>query len=395
MPWGQGMTQELRFPDGLAPESFLREVWQRHPLLLRGALPGFRSPLSPEELAGLACESGVESRLVLERGAHPWEVRHGPFDEADFATLPATHWTLLVQDVDKLVPEVAALLGAFAFIPEWRLDDIMVSYAEDQGSVGPHTDEYDVFLVQAQGRRRWRIDPSPARDAPCLPGLDLRILELFEPREQWLLEPGDVLYLPPGVPHWGIAEGPCMTWSVGMRAPDWRELATTWYDRLIAERLPPGRYRDPEPGLQRHRGEIPASVVSEVRRYIENALAGVDDGAFAAWLGAYLTEPKENLEPRPRDSALAPPAFARTLEHCAWIQREASRLLYTETRSGELLLFAAGETYRLPAGYLGLADLITGRRRLSLGELQPWLGDPIALDLLCTLYNQGHYELPD
>ncbi|MGE5155613.1 MAG: JmjC domain-containing protein [Bdellovibrio bacteriovorus] len=389
------MTGRLRLPEGLSPEGFLAEFWQRRPLLLGAALPGFRSPPSPEELAGLACEPGVESRLVLEHGSRPWEVRHGPFDESDFAALPETHWTLLVQDVDKLVPEVAALLDAFPFIPEWRLDDIMISYAVDQGSVGPHTDEYDVFLVQAQGRRRWRIDPSPAPDAPCLPGLDLRILEQFEPREQWVLGPGDVLYLPPGVPHWGIAEGPCMTWSVGMRAPAWRELATAWYDRLIAERLPPSRYRDPRPEPPRHRGEIPGVLVGEIRRTLESALAGVDNASFAAWLGAYLTEPKENLEPMPRDLPLEPEAFRQELRRHGRLERGPSRLLFTQTDAGELLLFAAGETYRLPAVYQGLADLVTESRSLTLGQVRPWLDQPICLELLCTLYNRGHYELPD
>jgi 50S ribosomal protein L16 3-hydroxylase len=389
------MIRQLRFADGLTPERFLGELWQRRPLLLRAGLPDFRSPLSPEELAGLACEPGVESRLVIEHGARPWEVRHGPFEESDFAALPQTHWTLLVQDMDKLVPEVAALLDAFAFIPEWRLDDIMISYAEDQGSVGPHTDEYDVFLVQAQGRRRWRIDPGSAPDSTCLPGLDLPILERFEAREQWVLEPGDVLYLPPGVPHWGIAEGPCMTWSVGMRAPDWRELATAWYDRLIAERLPRSRYRDPDPRPPRHPGEIPKAVVEEVRRYLETALSGADAETFAVWLGAYLTEPKENMEPEPRDAPLGPGACLRALEQLGRILRGPSRLLFTQTPGGEVLLFAAGETYRLPADRLGLADLLTGRRTLTLEQLRTWLDDPLCVDLLRNLYNRGHYELPD
>ncbi len=389
------MTGRLQLPDGLTPERFLGEVWQRQPLLLRAALPGFRSPLSPEELAGLACESGVEARLVLEGGTRPWEVRHGPFEESDFAGLPDSHWTLLVQDVDKLVPEVAALLDAFAFLPEWRLDDIMISYAEDQGSVGPHTDTYDVFLVQAQGRRRWRVDPSPAQDAPYLPGLDLRILARFEAREQWVLEPGDILYLPPGVPHWGIAEGPCMTWSVGMRAPDWRELATAWYDWLITERVPRGRYRDPDLQLPQHRGEIPASVAGEVRRVMETALSGADDAAFAAWFGAHLTEPKENLEPIPREPPCVPVELLGALERQGRIERGPSRLLFTQAGSGEVLLFAAGETYRLSGGRLGFADLLTGRRTLTLAQLRPWIDDPVCLDLLCTLYNRGHYELPD
>lgn len=389
------MTPALAFPDGLNAEGFLAGVWQRKPLLLRAGLPGFRSALCAEELAGLACEPGVEARLVLERGERPWEVRHGPFEESDFAALPESHWTLLVQDVDKLVAEVAELLDAFAFVPEWRLDDIMISYAAPQGSVGPHVDAYDVFLVQAEGRRRWQIDPSPAPNAPCLPGLDLRILERFEPREQWVLEPGDVLYLPPGVPHWGIAEGPCMTWSVGLRAPDWRELASAWYDWLIARRIAAAPYQDPDPRPSDYRGELPAAVAGAMHRHIETVLSGADDRDFTAWLGSYLTEPKENLEPMAPDPLLTPAELARALERQGGIRRGASRVLFTRQPGGGVLVFVAGETYRLPAEHLGLADLLTRRRSLTWAQLRPWMGDPTCLDLLCTLYNGGHYELSD
>jgi 50S ribosomal protein L16 3-hydroxylase len=359
------------------------------------ALPGFHSPVSPDELAGLAGEAEVEARLVLERGRRPWEVRHGPFDADDFASLPETHWTLLVQDVDKHLPEVAALLDRFAFIPLWRLDDIMISYAADQGSVGPHTDAYDVFLIQTLGRRRWRIDPHPDPAAPCVPGLDLRILDRFEPREQWLLEPGDILYLPPGVPHWGIAEGPCMTWSVGLRAPDWRELGAAWCEQVCATRLPPGRYRDPEPAPPRHRGEIPGQVLTQVRGRLEEALLGADDDSFAAWLGAHLTEPKEHLEVYPRDQPLTQTELREALDQCGGIERGPSRILFSQVGDAHLLLFAGGETHRLPGDCLGFVALLSASRILTPGQLAPWLDAPPCLALLCTLYNQGHYELVD
>lgn len=186
-----------------------------------------------------------------------------------------------------------------------------------------------------------------------------------------------------------------MTWSVGMRAPDWRELAAAWYDSFIAEHLPRARYRDPDLKPPRHRGEIPVTIVGQVRQTVEAALSGADDATFAAWFGAYLTEPKENLEPEPPDDALEPPAFRRALERAGKIQRGPSRLLFTQTQGGEVLLFAAGDTYRLRTELLGVADLITGRRTLTLEQLRPWLDDPDCLDLLCSLYNQGHYELPD
>lgn len=387
------MFDRLAFPQGMDARRFLSEHWQRRPLLMPDALPGFRPALGADELAGLACEPEVESRLVLERGDRPWEVRHGPFAESDFAALPESHWTLLVQDVDKHVPQVADLLDAFGFLPLWRLDDIMISFATDQGSVGPHTDEYDVFLVQAQGRRRWRIDPHPDPGAACIPGLDLRILESFNPREQWLLGPGDVLYLPPGVPHWGIAEGPCMTWSVGLRAPQWRELASAWCDRAVATRVPQGRYRDPDLEPPRYRGEIPTAVLSEVRERIELALLGADDAELAAWLGDFATEPKEHLEAIPRDDPLAPEALRRALEAAGRLERGPSRLLFARPGGDHLLVFAGGETHRLPARYLDFAVLLTQARTLGGERLLSWLAEPDCLLLLCTLYNRGHYEL--
>lgn len=178
---------------GLTSAEFLRDVWQQQPLLIRGAFPDFDNPLSPDELAGLACEDNIEARLVEEQGPDgPWQVSHGPFDETTFARLPERDWTLLVQAVDHYVPEVAALLENFTFLPRWRLDDIMVSYAPPGGSVGPHLDQYDVFLLQGCGQRRWQLGGQVADDAPILRGIDLRILETFEVNadQDWVLEPG-------------------------------------------------------------------------------------------------------------------------------------------------------------------------------------------------------------
>ncbi len=390
------MPDALHFPAGLDSTRFLAEYWQRRPLLLRGALPGFRCPLPADELAGLACEAQVESRLVLENGATgPWELRQGPFDEDAFATLPEDRWTLLVQDVDKHLPEVADLLGAFAFIPDWRLEDIMISYAADQGSVGPHVDQYDVFLIQAEGRRRWRIDTGQSPDLSCIPGLDLSILEHFTPTDDWVLEPGDILYLPPGVPHWGTAEGECMTWSVGLRAPAWRDLAADWCEHQAAA-LPPGRYRDPNLSPQTHPGEVPAEVFAEIRTSLEQALTGAGPDAFAAWLGGYLSTPKEHLRLDPEDPPLTQAQFRRGCEAAGELLRHGwSRLLFCRGAGDSDLLFANGEVHRLPKTQARLLELITDARDLTLDQIAPWLREPGPLDLLCRLYNAGHYVFPD
>ena len=193
---------------GMPAVEFLGRYWQKRPLLIRQAFPGFESPVTPDDLAGLACEEIAPSRIVVHRPrGDRWELRHGPFAEGDFARLPKTRWTLLVQDCDKLLAEVGALLCEFRFVPDWRLDDVMISYAVDGGSVGPHLDQYDVFLLQAQGRRRWSISVDPRAPTEFRPGLPLKLLQSFLPTHDWVLEPGDMLYLPPGVPHHGVAVG--------------------------------------------------------------------------------------------------------------------------------------------------------------------------------------------
>lgn len=389
------MTPSLRFPRGLDSGRFLAQHWQRAPLLMPGGIEGFDFPLTPEELAGLACEPEVESRLVLERaGDRPWEVRHGPFAESVFADLPEDHWTLLVQDVDKWVPEVAALLRAFAFLPAWRLDDLMLSYAADGGSVGPHVDEYDVFLVQGLGRRRWQIDPAPS-NTECLPGLDLRILARFEPRETYVLGPGDVLYLPPGVPHWGVAEGPCMTWSVGFRAPAWRELAGDWSD-FATERLLPGRYADPGIEPQPEPGEIRPEVFGAIRDRLSAALTKAPEDMFREWLGRQLTEPKDHLRPEPPEQALTSAEIRDTIARGEPLGRHPmSRLAWCRGSEGTDFLFANGESYPFPVRHRALLVLLTGIEAPSVGALAQWIAEPDGVALLTRLVNDGVYVLDD
>ena len=262
---------------GMPPAEFLRDYWQKRPLLIRGALTDFALPITPEDLAGLACEEAALSRLIERDPKRDlWKVTTGPLDEAVFATLPRTHWTLLVQDVDKWDMDVAALLERFRFLPRWRVDDVMISYAVDGGGVGAHVDQYDVFLVQGLGQRRWRINDDPHAPRAFRPELELKILAEFTPTHDWVLEPGDVLYLPPGIAHDGVAIGDCMTLSVGMRAPAIAEMLGDLVDSLVEPLGEDDRYTDPDLApLEPHAaGERPARVLVAARvgttRLIDN-----------------------------------------------------------------------------------------------------------------------------
>lgn len=274
----------------LPPERFLADCWQQQPLLVRGALADYVSPIDGDELAGLALEPEVESRLVTTGDrAQPWQLRFGPFTAEDFAQLPDRDWTLLVQAVDLWCPELANLYDRFDFLPRWRTDDIMVSYAVTGGSVGPHFDQYDVFLVQIQGHRRWQISAGCDASTPLLSGTELQIIDNFQPVEEWLLGPGDLLYLPPGVGHWGVAEDPCMTFSIGFRSPSLSDMLAD----LAAELSVQGfdrHYRDPALVPAFGKKQIDPVFVKHAKRQLLELLD--NDALIADWFARFMTAPK-------------------------------------------------------------------------------------------------------
>lgn len=257
----------------LDSDDFVKDYWQKKPCLIKNAFIDLISPISPEELAGLACEEGVHSRLVMEKGGMtPWQLRYGPFQEADFTSLPQSHYSLLVSECEKWIPEFAELLDAFRFLPSWRIDDVMVSYAPSGGSVGPHTDEYDVFLLQFHGQRNWqytdqRIDP-PA----LIANLDLAIMQEFVADQEAILEPGDMLYLPPGVAHHGVAIDSCMTCSIGFRAPTAAEILESFTLETDNKEIGLERYSDPDLETGRHFGEITRTEINRFRQLVNNLL---------------------------------------------------------------------------------------------------------------------------
>lgn len=273
-------------------EHFLATHWQRTPLLIPAALPpGSAPPIDANELAGLALEPEVESRLI-EYKNRGWHLQHGPFDEQDFDRDSA--WTLLVQAVDHYVPAVSELKKLFSALPTWRMDDVMVSYASDGGSVGPHYDNYDVFLLQGEGQRRWQLGQRCDPDSALIPHPELRILDDFNCVEEFLLRPGDMLYVPPGVAHWGIAEGECTTFSIGFRAPSVEELLSRRIDAQLEGCPPEQFYHDAGIGPSSKPGEIRQEDVARLNTQMAEHLSAFSN---VNWFGELVTEPRQVIEP--------------------------------------------------------------------------------------------------
>ena len=272
----------------ISAQDFLQQYWQQKPLMVRQALTGYVSPISPDELAGLALEPEVESRLV-EGKLRDWSLRHGPFTEQDFLQLPEQDWTLLVQAVDLWVPQVQQLLERFDFLPPWRLDDVMVSFACPGGSVGPHFDQYDVFLLQVEGRRRWQIGGHCDGNTPLQADCPLRVLQSFSSQQEWLLEPGDMLYLPPGMAHWGVAETECLTYSIGFRSPSIADLLGDLAVELMAQGYE-AHYRDPVMSQALTGREIDPTFVAQAKQQLWQAID--NDDLIGDWFARFMTAPK-------------------------------------------------------------------------------------------------------
>jgi 50S ribosomal protein L16 3-hydroxylase len=386
-------------------DTFLRDYWQKQPLLIRNPWRDWENPLAPDELAGLACEAGVESRLVFhkdkasaKRGPAALAVEQGPLLEERFETLDKAPWTILVQAVDQHVPAVAELIAPFRFIPNWRIDDVMVSYATDGGGVGPHYDQYDVFLIQGLGRRRWRLGARCGEDARMLPHDELRLLAEFESVQEWVLEPGDILYVPPGVSHDGIGVGDdCMTYSVGFRAPARSELIAYYCDDVLERLCDDDRYADPDLVRQDNAaGHNPGEIAPEALARLHEMVTArmLDRDAFARWFGEYSSTPKyAEVDGHPEEPIDVAELRAMLADGEALHRNPASRFSFVRQGEGAVVLFVDGRSFDCVGDGVVLAERLCVEDVLD-ADAASALSDE-GLVLLAALYNQGSLGFED
>ncbi|PJK11067.1 transcriptional regulator [Lysobacteraceae bacterium NML08-0793] len=373
---------------GMSAEAFLRDYWQKKPLLIRNAFPAFQSPLQPEDLAGLACEEGALARIVRhDWQADTWQVENGPFPEEKFPDMPHQNWTLLVQDVDKWDADVAALLTHFDFLPRWRIDDIMISFAAPGGSVGAHIDQYDVFLLQAQGHRRWQIDTRANPDETWRDDVPLRLLKNFNPNQDWVLAPGDMLYLPPGVPHHGVAEDACLTISVGLRAPSSAELLDHYAQTLAFDADERIRYADPDLAKPQDPNEIDDAALDRALAALARLQLHERD-QLGEWFGRFISAYRvaEGQAPSPDDAA-AIDVLASIHDGATWQRHPYSRMAWRKSGDGALL-FANGAAFK---ACVADAKIIAAAEKLDAGII--FKLTQRGQILLQTLTDAGHYQL--
>ncbi len=362
---------------GLSPQTFMRRHWQKKPLLIRHAVPNVQPPVTRSELFALAARDDVDSRLIVQ-AEHGWAMRHGPLTRRQLPPLNRAGWTLLVQGLDLHVAAAHALLSKFRFVPDARLDDLMISYASDAGGVGPHFDSYDVFLLQVQGRRRWRI--GRMTDATLQPDVPLKILANFRPEQEFVLEPGDMLYLPPRWAHDGVAEGECMTCSIGFRAPNEAELVREILQRTLetdTSEDTPALYRDPQQAATDAPGRVPAALQAFAVDAVHAMLA--DPTTLTGLLGEWLTEPKPQVW-FDEDASPSLPAGVQL--------DPRSRMMYDDAH-----VFLNGESYRASGRDASLMRRLADARALDASALRGL--SPGARELLLGWLQSGWLQRLD
>ncbi|MBM5571086.1 MULTISPECIES: cupin domain-containing protein [Deefgea] len=359
----------------ISPEEFLRDYWQKKPLLIRQAWTDFPELIDFVRLAELAARDDVESRLI-EYKNQSWKLENGPFSSARLKRLGETDWTILVQNVNHLVPHISDLLYRFNFLPYTRLDDLMISYAPPGGTVGPHYDSYDVFLLQVGGQKRWQISSDDAsgfiEDAP------IRVLKDFNPEQEWVLEHGDMLYLPPKYAHYGVALEPGMTYSIGFRAPKTQEIASKFLEYLQDELCLDGIYADPDATVT----NTPAQIDQQFATRIGDMLKKVtwNEKTITDFIGRYFSEPKPHVFFDQTEELLGYDEFAATVCAHGIMLDLKSQMLYSDD-----CIYINGEVIETEPDTFAALHELANRRQLDAGEY-----DDSLLETLFTYYEYGY-----
>jgi 50S ribosomal protein L16 3-hydroxylase len=364
---------------GITPDQFFSEYWHKKPLLIRGAIPGFAPILDAQELFELASRDDVESRLINCDKQH-WDMKNGPFDELPIHE--KKNWTLLIQGVNLHDRRADALLRQFRFIPDARLDDLMISFATDGGGVGPHFDSYDVFLLQAHGQRRWKI--SAQKDLSLVEGMPLKILSRFKAEQEFVLEPGDMLYLPPHYAHDGIAIGECMTYSIGFRAPAFQELGESFLQFMSDSIDIPGRYADPDLKSTPRPAEISASMLESVSSELAKIKFTEDD--MTIFLGEYLTTPKSSVFFKSPNKSETPKRFTQLAKKNGVSLSLKTQMLYKGKH-----VFINGESFSVGKDDKVSLSKLANQRFLEGAEIS--LSSADVLEAFCIWYEDGWLEL--
>jgi len=384
----------------ISPDVFLNEYWQKKPFVIRKALTGFNHPVSPDELAGLALEEDLESRLVFETpGQKPqWHLKRGPFQDNDFGNLPKTHWTLLVQGVDRVIPGVYALLDHFDFIPQWRIDDVMISYAVEDGSVGPHYDNYDVFLYQAKGRREWFLTSQNCTPENYITDLELRIMNEFTVEQHFILEEGDMLYLPPHSGHYGISRSPeCMTYSFGYRSYQGQEVWDSLGDYISENECFKNLYQDPAWAGLKNTAELPEGAWQKAQELMQTLLA--NEQTMKTWFGCFATRLDQSAEqhlpePLEDDELITISEFIAEVNHNGLSRDSCCRFAY-QTHTDSYQLFINGCKWDTQGVSNSLISTLANHRILPAERLRPYLDDKNNQQFLFDLWKLQWLQLEE
>lgn len=371
--------------NSLSEQEFLNQYWQKKPLLIKQGFRDFEDPLDANELAGLAMEESIESRIITNQN-NDWQAHHGPFE--DFELLTEQHSTLLVQAVDHWHPDAAQILEPFRFIPNWRIDDLMISYSTPGGGVGPHLDQYDVFIIQGEGKRHWRVGMPDSNLKQFAQNKSLLQVEQFPAVIDCILEPGDILYIPPGCPHEGYAVENAINYSVGFRAPNQQDLLSSFADYVIDKEAGSTRYSDPLLKTRESKGLLSTTEATEVKQLLSALLQ--DDSLFKSWLGQTTSEPKHEMDLMPPEDLYTTEQVAQLIDDSDEIFERlgGTRAIYQSTEN-EIILSVNGQNFLLPKTDLAVVKLLTDDVSVTAEQIKSSKNSLKFTQSFTTLLNEG------